>query len=354
MAAVAGSGQLEVRTWADAYLRGGRFDRSAQRAYTRKTIAEGPELGFAWTRLIGSTEWAVEAETVHDLLFYEARIDEDLRMLPGTTVCTYDINHHSTRTIADALSVHPVALVGGVLRMPHGPARASARDRLVTAASRLFYQNGILPTGVDSVISAAGVAKATFYRHFPSKDDLVVAWLRDPRARWFDRVRAQAEAEVHRADGGDPEVLRCARRLARDRGLPGLSVPEYDRRDHGSVAPRSARERGIPAGDRGRPGHDGRVGTLSRIPGCWPPSCRHSWLARSRWPLRVAAATLSRPRERPRCASSTRPRAAESSGQSTLRGAHRRPPPPREREPHGHHSPSAPCANWPRCRLRVR
>lgn len=47
--------------------------------------------------------------------------------------------------------------------------------------------------GVDTLIDVAGVAKATFYRHFPSMDDLVVAWLRDPRARWFDRVRKQAE-----------------------------------------------------------------------------------------------------------------------------------------------------------------
>lgn len=114
---------------------------------------------------------------------------------PDVLVCTYDLRHHSARTIADVLGVHGAALVRGVLRTNRGPARASARERLLEAASRLFHEAGIQATGVDALIAAAGVAKATFYRHFPSKDDLVVAWLRDPRARWLDRVRASVEAQ---------------------------------------------------------------------------------------------------------------------------------------------------------------
>ncbi|MDP9483124.1 MAG: TetR/AcrR family transcriptional regulator, partial [Chloroflexota bacterium] len=58
----------------------------------------------------------------------------------------------------------------------------------------LFYERGIQTTGVEAIINAAGVAKATFYRHFPSKDDLVVAWLRDRPTRWFERVEAAVEA----------------------------------------------------------------------------------------------------------------------------------------------------------------
>jgi AcrR family transcriptional regulator len=67
------------------------------------------------------------------------------------------------------------------------------RERILAAASRLFTQQGIGRTGVDPLIASAGVAKATFYRHFPSKEALVLAWLRDPRTRWFDRVRTIAE-----------------------------------------------------------------------------------------------------------------------------------------------------------------
>ena len=114
--------------------------------------------------------------------------------VPDVVICTYDLNHHSARTIADVIATHPVAVVGGVLRTNRGPGRAAARERLLAAAATLFQEHGIQATGVDAIIEEAGVAKSTFYRHFPSKDDLIVAWLRDPRARWFERVRARAQA----------------------------------------------------------------------------------------------------------------------------------------------------------------
>ena len=192
--AATASGQLEVRTWAESYVRGGTFDGAAQVEYIRFALEEGRRLGYPRTRLIGSTEWATDEEMARALVVYEARIDEFLQSVPDVVICTYDLNHHSARTIADVIATHPVALVGGVLRTNRGPARLTARERLLEAAARLFQQNGIQATGVDAIIEAAGVAKATFYRHFPSKDDLIVAWLRDPRARWFERVRARAQA----------------------------------------------------------------------------------------------------------------------------------------------------------------
>jgi AcrR family transcriptional regulator len=53
----------------------------------------------------------------------------------------------------------------------------SARERIVSTAGRLFYAEGYRAIGIDRVIAEADVAKATFYRHFPSKDDLIVAWI---------------------------------------------------------------------------------------------------------------------------------------------------------------------------------
>jgi AcrR family transcriptional regulator len=67
----------------------------------------------------------------------------------------------------------------------------AAHDRIVAAAADLFFRKGIRATGVDTLIEEANVAKSTFYRHFRSKDELIVAWLRSPQARWIDVVTGQ-------------------------------------------------------------------------------------------------------------------------------------------------------------------
>jgi AcrR family transcriptional regulator len=72
-------------------------------------------------------------------------------------------------------------------------AASGPRDRILRAASDLFYRKGIRAVGVDAIIASARVAKASFYHHFQSKDDLVVAWLRSEDARWLDRVTAETE-----------------------------------------------------------------------------------------------------------------------------------------------------------------
>lgn len=54
---------------------------------------------------------------------------------------------------------------------------SAARERILATASRLFYGVGIRAVGVDRVIAESSVARMTFFRHFPSKDDLVVAFL---------------------------------------------------------------------------------------------------------------------------------------------------------------------------------
>ena len=51
------------------------------------------------------------------------------------------------------------------------------RERLLRTASEIFYRDGIHSVGVDHIVDAAGVTRATFYRHFPSKEDLVNAYL---------------------------------------------------------------------------------------------------------------------------------------------------------------------------------
>jgi AcrR family transcriptional regulator len=79
--------------------------------------------------------------------------------------------------------------------------RARARERLLDTAYELFSRRGIRDVGIDEVIARAGVAKATLYRHFPSKDDLVLAFLERREQRW---TLGWVEAEA-RHRGATPE-----------------------------------------------------------------------------------------------------------------------------------------------------
>jgi AcrR family transcriptional regulator len=60
-----------------------------------------------------------------------------------------------------------------------------ARERILSTAHDLFYRDGIRATGIDRVIAESGVAKVSFYRHFPSKNDLIVAYLSARHENWM-------------------------------------------------------------------------------------------------------------------------------------------------------------------------
>jgi AcrR family transcriptional regulator len=65
-------------------------------------------------------------------------------------------------------------------------AATDARDRILNTASTLFYQQGIRAIGVDTIIAKSEVAKTTFYRYFPAKDDLVVAYLEERNQKFWE------------------------------------------------------------------------------------------------------------------------------------------------------------------------
>ncbi len=87
---------------------------------------------------------------------------------------------------------------------PAAPARRSARERLLDAADELFYAEGVHTVGIDRVIERAGVAKASLYTTFGSKDELIRAYL---ERRHAARQAAIAEA-IERAP--DPRARLLA------------------------------------------------------------------------------------------------------------------------------------------------
>src|ERR1700760_139707 len=74
------------------------------------------------------------------------------------------------------------------------PDRIPARERLLAAADELFYEEGVHSVGIDRVIERAGVAKATLYSAFGSKDQLVRAYLAARHAATRDRMTRELAA----------------------------------------------------------------------------------------------------------------------------------------------------------------
>ena len=66
-----------------------------------------------------------------------------------------------------------------------------ARERILDTAARLFYEEGIRAVGVDTIIAESGVAKMSLYRHFPSKDHLIAAYLERSNQHFWEWLEGQ-------------------------------------------------------------------------------------------------------------------------------------------------------------------
>jgi AcrR family transcriptional regulator len=98
--------------------------------------------------------------------------------------------------------------------------RRSPRERLLDAAGELFYAEGVQSVGIDRVIERAGVAKASLYSTFGSKEELVGAYLDERHARIIGRLRVAVDA----VDPGDPvaRILTVFDTQAELFGAPGF------------------------------------------------------------------------------------------------------------------------------------
>jgi len=94
----------------------------------------------------------------------------------------------------------------------------SPRDRLLAAADELFYEHGVHTVGIDTIIEHAGVAKASLYSTFRSKEGLVLAYL---EAR-YDTRRARLLAEIERHDDPPARLLAIFDLLAETVAEPGF------------------------------------------------------------------------------------------------------------------------------------
>jgi AcrR family transcriptional regulator len=119
------------------------------------------------------------------------------------------------------------------------PDKASARDRLLAAAAELFYEEGINTVGIDRVIEHAGVAKASLYNTFGSKDELIRAYLAARHEARKERIEqrlagiASAREKILAVFDDQREVamkkgfrgcafIRASAELGREKGILGV------------------------------------------------------------------------------------------------------------------------------------
>jgi AcrR family transcriptional regulator len=80
--------------------------------------------------------------------------------------------------------------------------KVGARQRILDTAYDLFSRHGVRAVGVDRIVAESGVAKMSLYRHFPSKDELVLSFLQEREDRWTrDWLGAEVERRATSAAG---------------------------------------------------------------------------------------------------------------------------------------------------------
>jgi hypothetical protein len=110
-------GQLEIRPWEGAYLRGNRFDQTAMLELIQQVLRDGRSSGFPMTRLWANMEWALaDLPGVHDIVEYETRLNHVLPNYDDIVVCTYDLTKFSAPVVMDIMRTHPQVIIGGVLQ----------------------------------------------------------------------------------------------------------------------------------------------------------------------------------------------------------------------------------------------
>jgi hypothetical protein len=134
-AAARRTGQVEIQSWEDVYLRGGCFDQVAMMTLLEETLRGAKADGFGQTRVWANMEWALgEFPGVEDLVEYETRVNHLLPRYHDLVVCAYDLTKFGAGIMMDVLRTHPLVIIGGFLHenpffVPPGELLGELRDR---------------------------------------------------------------------------------------------------------------------------------------------------------------------------------------------------------------------------------
>lgn len=110
------TGQFQVFTWADTYLRNGVFDQEQMLTAVQGVIENARQEGYPRTRIMGNMNWALDGPPgAERLIEYEVRVNEVLSREKQPAVCVYDLGRLTGSLMMDILRAHPLTLVNGVV-----------------------------------------------------------------------------------------------------------------------------------------------------------------------------------------------------------------------------------------------
>jgi len=116
-AAARESGQFELRTNTETYLRDGGFDQDRMLQAFEQLASGSATESFPLSRIVCHMEWAADGRThVDDLVEFESRVNDVWRRHDDAVICTYDLAKFGGDTVIDIMRTHPMIIIGGILQ----------------------------------------------------------------------------------------------------------------------------------------------------------------------------------------------------------------------------------------------
>jgi hypothetical protein len=111
------SGQFDLRTNTETYLRDGRFDQDRMLEVFEQLACDNALTGFPLSRIVCHMDWAAAGRShVDDLVEFESRVNDVWSRHDDVVICVYDLAQFGGDTVIDIMRTHPMILIGGILQ----------------------------------------------------------------------------------------------------------------------------------------------------------------------------------------------------------------------------------------------
>jgi hypothetical protein len=115
-AAAQKTGQLDLLTNNEAYLRDGRFDQDRMIKAFEEIACGNVKREFPVNRIVCRMDWAAEGSRVNDVVEFESRVNDVWARSHDAVICTYHLTKFGGDTVIDILRTHPMVIIGGILQ----------------------------------------------------------------------------------------------------------------------------------------------------------------------------------------------------------------------------------------------